>query len=98
MVDVTVPAKVTVGGSWQRIRGRLTAKQLLTGAAAFLALIAGIAYGHYYWTVGRFLEETDDAYVKADFTIVAPKVSGYIADVLVNDNQPVKAGQVVARI
>lgn len=61
-----------------------------------LALTAGIAtaadYGHHYWTVGRFQQTTDDAYVKADSTTVAPKVSGYIAAVLVQDNQRVAAG------
>jgi membrane fusion protein, multidrug efflux system len=44
------------------------------------------------------MESTDDAYVQADSTIVAPKVSGYIAELLVNDNQSVKAGQTLARI
>ena len=36
--------------------------------------------------------------MKADYTTVAPKVSGYIAEVLVGDNETVKAGQVLARI
>ena len=36
--------------------------------------------------------------MKADSTIISPKVSGYIAQVLVGDNQPVKAGQLLARI
>ena len=36
--------------------------------------------------------------MKADSTIIAPKVSGYIAQVLVGDNEPVKAGQLLARI
>jgi len=66
------------------------------------ALLAGAAFagdfGHHYWTVGRFIESTDDAYVKADYTTVAPKVAGYIKQVLVNDNDTVKAGQVLARI
>jgi membrane fusion protein, multidrug efflux system len=44
------------------------------------------------------MESTNDAYVKADSTTVAPKVSGYIAEVLVGDNQPVKKGQVLAQI
>jgi membrane fusion protein, multidrug efflux system len=48
--------------------------------------------------LGRYLESTDDAYVKADSTIISPKVSGYIAEVLVGDNQPVKTGQLLARI
>ncbi|NEI75020.1 HlyD family efflux transporter periplasmic adaptor subunit, partial [Rhizobium lusitanum] len=55
-------------------------------------------FGYRYWTVGRFIESTDDAYVKADYTTIAPKVAGYIKDVLVNDNDTVKAGQVLARI
>jgi membrane fusion protein (multidrug efflux system) len=71
------------------------------GALA-LVLLAGTAlagsYGHSYWTTGRYLESTDDAYVKADYTTVAPKVGGYIGEVLVADNQKVRAGQVLARI
>ena len=75
---------------------------LLRRGAMVLTLLAGTAiggfYGYGYWTTGRFLESTDDAYVQADYTTVAPKVGGYIADVLVQDNQDVKAGQVLARI
>ncbi len=55
-------------------------------------------FGYGYFTTGRYLETTDDAYVKADSTIISPKVSGYIAQVLVGDNEPVKAGQVLALI
>ena len=62
-------------------------------------LLAGAAwYGWDYWTVGRYLVSTDDAYVKADNTTIAPKVSGYLREVLVGDNERVKAGQVLARI
>jgi membrane fusion protein, multidrug efflux system len=85
--------------------GRRIAKpsrQSIKRAALGLALLAGTAaaayFGDDYWTVGRFLESTDDAYVQADYTTIAPKVSGYIAAVLVQDNQPVKAGDVLARI
>src|ERR1700761_9379769 len=71
-------------------------------AALALALALGIAgaadFGYGYLTSWRFLETTDDAYVQADSTIVAPKVSGYLAEVLVSDNEPVKAGQLLARI
>ena len=71
-------------------------------AVLALALALGVAgaadLGYGYVTTGRYLETTDDAYVKADSTIIAPKVSGYISEVLVADNEPVKAGQVLARI
>jgi membrane fusion protein (multidrug efflux system) len=66
--------------------------------AGALAVAGAAEFGHYYLTTGRYLETTDDAYVKADSTIIAPKVSGYIAEVLVSDNEPVKAGQLLARI
>ena len=72
-------------------------KLLLTGVAA--AALAGAAwYGFDYWTVGRFLVSTDDAYVKADSTTIAPKVTGYLLHVLVKDNERVTRGQVLARI
>jgi membrane fusion protein (multidrug efflux system) len=70
---------------------------LMAGAA--VAVLAGAAwYGWDYWTVGQYLVSTDDAYVKADSTTVAPKVSGYLREVLVGDNERVKTGQVLARI
>jgi len=78
-------------------RTRLVRRLLMASAA--VALLAGASwYGWEYWTVGRYLVSTDDAYVKADNTTVAPKVSGYISEVLVGDNEQVKAGQVLARI
>jgi membrane fusion protein, multidrug efflux system len=77
-------------------------RRAIKRAALALAVVLGIAgaadFGHFYLTTGRYLETTDDAYVKADSTIIAPKVSGYIAEVLVSDNEPVKAGQLLARI
>jgi membrane fusion protein (multidrug efflux system) len=72
-------------------------KALMVGAAV-AALAGAVRYGWDYWTVGQYLVSTDDAYVKADNTTVAPKISGYLHEVLVGDNEHVKAGQIVARI
>jgi membrane fusion protein, multidrug efflux system len=76
-----------------------------SGIRRFLMVGAGLAaiaaagwYGYNYWTVGRFHVSTDDAYVQADTVTIAPKVSGYLVEVLVQDNETVKAGQVLARI
>src|SRR6202035_1930719 len=66
------------------------------GALAALAL--ALAATAYYWTTARFMVSTDDAYVQADSTIVASRVSGYVSAVLIEDDQPVKTGQVLARI
>jgi membrane fusion protein (multidrug efflux system) len=73
-------------------------RKVLMAGAAVAVLAGGAWYGWDYWTVGRYLVSTDDAYVKADNTTVAPKVSGYLHQVLVGDNERVKAGQVLARI
>src|SRR6201987_314430 len=73
-------------------------RRLLMAGAAIAVLAGASWYGYDYWTVGRFEVSTDDAYVKADNTTVAPKVSGYLHEVLVGDNERVKAGQVLARI
>ena len=79
----------------------LSRRALKRVALALAIGVAGVAVAdlaYDYLTVGRYLESTDDAYVKANSTIIAPKVSGYIAEVLVADNETVKAGQVLARI
>ena len=54
-------------------------RQALLGGAGVLALAVSGQLAKAYWTVGRFEVSTDDAYVQADNTTIAPKVSGYIA-------------------
>ena len=78
--------------------GKRPVRRLLLVGASLLVLAGAGHLGWQYWTTGRFEVSTDDAYVKADSTTIAPKISGYIADVPVGDNEPVKAGQVLARI
>ncbi len=63
-----------------------------------LALALGAWYGQYYWTTGRFIVSTDDAYVGAKNATLAAKITGYVASVDVDDNSEVRAGDVIARI
>jgi membrane fusion protein (multidrug efflux system) len=81
----------------RRIRTKVTRKHL--GAA--VALLIGVAAAWTaadWWTVGRFIESTDDAYVGGDITVIAPKVPGFIAEVAVADNQAVRAGDLLIRL
>ena len=78
--------------------GQPSRRQALLGLALLAAVAFAGDFGYRYWTVGRFLESTNDAYVQADYTTIAPKVSGYISAVASQDNQQVKAGDVLARI
>ena len=78
---------------------RLNVRRLaLIGAAILLIGGAGGSYGYHWWTVGRFIESTDDAYVSAHNTTLAAKVAGYVATISVEDNSRVHAGDVIATI
>ena len=77
---------------------RWTLKQLALLCLACIAALAASAYGHHWWTTGRFLESTDDAYVGGNVTPISPHISGFVAEILVTDNQTVHAGQVLVRL
>ncbi|HEY2048903.1 MAG TPA: HlyD family secretion protein [Caulobacteraceae bacterium] len=93
-----IPRKDETSPSARKTTSRAAAIRIGGALAALLVVCAAGAGGAYYWTTGRFIQSTDDAYVKADSSAIAPKVSGYIAQLLVNDNQTVKAGQPLAII
>ncbi|HLZ78883.1 MAG TPA: HlyD family secretion protein [Sphingomonas sp.] len=66
-----------------------------------VAVVAATAFGLWlihYETRGKYIESTDDAYIRADAVTVSPKISGYVEQVFVADNQDVKAGQPLVRI
>jgi membrane fusion protein, multidrug efflux system len=72
-------------------------KQVLIGIGALLAL-AVAAYGVHYFLVGRFFVSTDDAYVRANNTMLGARVSGHVAAILPGDNVVVRTGDVIFRI
>lgn len=72
-------------------------KLVLTGILAVVA-IAAVSYGTYYALVGRFIISTDDAYVRANNTIIGARVSGHIASIAPKDNATVKAGDLLIKI
>jgi membrane fusion protein, multidrug efflux system len=72
-------------------------KFILIGALGLLAL-AAIGYGAYFVMVGRFYISTDDAYVRANNTMLGARVSGHVAAILPRDNSIVRAGDVIFKI
>jgi membrane fusion protein (multidrug efflux system) len=85
----TAPAPASPKGKRKRV--------LMMGVAAAAVVAAGW-FGFDYATVGRFMVSTDDAYVRAYNTTLGAKVSGYVSELLVDENSRVHAGDVVARI
>ena len=91
MERVAAPVPATTGR-------RLRLKRLAPAALGVLVALGAAKYGHDWWTVGRFIETTDDAYVGGNVTAVSPHVAGFIAEILVSDNQHVEAGQLLIRL
>lgn len=68
-------------------------------ATLLLAAVAGAGLAaERWWTTGRFTETTNDAYVQADITVLAAKVSGYLSAVEAQNFQQVRAGDALAHI
>jgi membrane fusion protein (multidrug efflux system) len=69
-------------------------KKILSVAA--VVLIIGLIFGVRYWLYARSHESTDDAFIDGHIIQVSPKASGYVKKIYVNDNQQVKAGDLIA--
>ncbi|MDX8539970.1 HlyD family secretion protein [Mesorhizobium abyssinicae] len=87
-----LPQPATVTPAEAPAKKKRSVRSLLLPIIGLGLLGAAGWYGYDYWTDGRFMISTDDAYVQADMSFVSPKISGYVDRVLVSENQQVKAG------
>jgi len=92
MTDKQFGAPEVVAPEPKKTRKRRNMLLWIVGPALVLAIA-----GYIYLTSGRFVS-TDNAYLQADHATIAPQISGRVVEVLVHDNQPVKAGDVLFRI
>ncbi len=81
-----------------RRRGRSPYRKLLLGVGLLAALAAAGWYGENWYTIGRFIISTDDAYIRADTSALSAKVSGYVAAIPVAENTLVSAGTTILKI
>lgn len=88
------PEQATKGSS--QPRGKL--KRIVLALSLLVAGLVLVTTAHTWWTVGRFIESTDDAYVGGDVTVIAPKVAGFISKLAVGDNQRVHAGELLLKL
>ena len=63
-----------------------------------IGLIIAVPYGWKLWQFYRTHESTDNAYVVGDITPISARVAGTVIEVLVEENQPVETGQLLARL
>src|SRR5215470_18481716 len=79
-------------------RRRRSRRPLVLAVVLLAAASVGAWQGYRWWTDGRFMVWTDDAYVSAKTATLAAKVPGYVASLNVEDNAPVHAGDIIATI
>ncbi len=76
----------------------LVSKRLVILCVVLVGLCLGLWQLFSWWTVGRFMVTTDDAYIAADMSALSAKIAGYIVEMPVANNRRVKAGDLLARI
>ncbi|MCA1401871.1 HlyD family secretion protein [Bradyrhizobium sp. BRP56] len=90
----TIPPEV-IGKTTRRSFLR---RRPVVSAIGAVLLAAAIGGGYLYMDYSAHFESTDDAFIAARQSALAPKISGYITAVPVTDNQHVAAGDVIARL
>jgi membrane fusion protein (multidrug efflux system) len=61
-------------------------------AVVFLSVLSGGAGGAWWWLESRRFESTDNAYLREDAAIVAPRIEGYVREIVARENQRVAKG------
>ncbi len=92
---VTPPSSALPSAQRPRKIGK---KKLLLAALLLAGCAGGGHYGWNWWTVGRFQETTDNAFLQADKVTVSPRITGFVTTVAVGDNQVVHTGDIIATI
>ena len=93
---VEAPAAAT--GKAKSAKGKSGRSRFVLPIIIIAALGAGAYFGNEWWTTGRFMVSTDDAYIGGDIATIAPKVTGYVLKVNVKANQYVKAGDTLVTL
>lgn len=90
--EVESPAAPAQEAAPEPKRRKRSARSVVLPVVLLAALGGAGWYGYDWWTVGRFMVSTNDAYIAAEIAAISPKVSGYVDSVKVVENQKVKAG------
>jgi len=76
-----------------------TGKRRALLSILFLLVLSGLAAtAFWYWTIGRWYEETDNAYVQGNQVQIVPRVSGTVTSIAVDDGMQVEPGQLLVQL
>ena len=76
----------------------MSVKKIILPLIAVAVIGGGGYYGFYWVTEGQYFESTDNAYLQADEVAISPKVSGYVGELAVEENQSVRKGDLLMSI
>ncbi len=79
-------------------RSGVSVKTIVFRVLIFMILIGGAVLGYSYWRNAQLIETTDDAQVDGSIYTISSRVTGHVAEVMVGDQQAVKAGDVLVRL
>jgi membrane fusion protein (multidrug efflux system) len=99
MNDTTMPlASKEASPPQASVPKRRPLRPIVLGAVAIIVLGYGVSWTYEWWTHGRFIVSTDDAYVGAPISTISTRVSGHIIEIAVANNQAVHAGDLLVKI
>lgn len=93
--NTEIPGVVTPEPGPPPSKSKRKRKLLVIGVIAFVVLTAVSVY--YFLFIAPY-EDTDDAFIDGYVTLISPRVSGPVTQLLINDNEQVKAGDVLVQI
>ncbi|WP_150294026.1 HlyD family secretion protein [Sphingobium estronivorans] len=98
--DTTAPISPSADDSGRNGSSRFKSPRarFLLLLVALVMIVSAVLWLIRFETFGKYQESTNDAYIQTDAITVAPKVSGYVDRVFIDENQEVKAGQPLAQI
>src|SRR5579875_3786298 len=80
------------------VRTRTSAKTILFRIVVVIILVTAAAAGYLYWKDSQRFETTDDAQVDGQIYTISSRVTGHVLEVAVEDEQTVKAGDVLVKL
>lgn len=95
MSEIEQEEEVVVESAEEAAPARKSRKPLvIVGVVALIAAVGGF----FYWLHARKFESTDDAFIEGNVVQVSPKIAAYISKIYVNNNQPVKKGDLLVEL
>ena len=76
--------------------GRGGNRRRRAGLVLLALCIVGVLVGGWMWAKGKIEVGTDDAFIAGHIFSISPRIPGHVTEVLVDDNQYVKKGDLLA--